>query len=313
MIKIVALILFFFFSYSVFSQDNPYLAPIGAFEAITGNTGIGRDGSVGAVIYNPAGLASVSTSKISGSASAFGVNSIRTQGRGFDDENNHISSIPTQITSIFTEKKFNWAFSILVPRSSTTKINRVTKTDDLGDYVENIDILSQDTLVGPSIGFEKSRNFKYGLSLFLVKNESKETSDTSYGLDTGNPKYLDVYRDENTALAVFPMFGFLFTPSSALSFGVRFSAPSIQLDGHHESTKKEYQNDGSSGEQSRTDRQSKKRRYERPIDLGIGFTYQASERLKLLWDISNQFQKKYYAYKKDAYGEDEFINFKNVI
>jgi hypothetical protein len=165
------LIIFFLFVKQAYSQDNPFLAAIGAYEAITANTGIGRDGSVGSVIYNPAGMASIKSSKVSGSASAFSLDSVRSQGNGFDDETKNINSIPTQITSIFTQKRFNLAFSILVPSSSTSNINRTTQTTEFGKYSENIDIVSQDTLIGPSMGFAYSPKVKFGLSLFLVKNE----------------------------------------------------------------------------------------------------------------------------------------------
>jgi hypothetical protein len=307
---------FFIFSFILSStglcQDNPFLAPMGSFEGITGNTGIARDGSVGAVFYNPAGLSTLTTSKISGSASAFGLSSVTTEGNGFKDTRTHINSIPTQISSIFTQKKFNWAFSILVPDSTSTNINRTTLSPEYGNYVENIDIKSQNTLIGPSIGFLSNSNFKFGLSLFLQKNERKETSDTSYGLDNGSPKYLDTYRDENTAYVFFPLFGFLYDVTSRFSFGLRFSGPSALISGHHKSTIKQYQNDGTNGEESKTDSQEKNRKYKRPMDVGIGFSFDFSDNFKVLFDISNQFETKYTAYMHDAYDENEIIDLKNV-
>jgi hypothetical protein len=305
-------IFFFIFSSTGLCQVNPFLAPMGSFEGITGNTGIARDGSVGAVFYNPAGLSTLTTSKISGSASAFGLSSVSTEGNGFKDTRTHINSIPTQISSIFTRNKFNWAFSILVPDSTTTNINRTTLSPEYGNYVENIDINSQNTLIGPSIGFKTDINLKFGLSVFFQKNEHKETSDTSYGLDNGSPKYLDVYRDENSAYVLFPLFGVLYNIKKNLSFGMRFSAPSYLLSGHHKSTLKQYQNDGT-GEESQTKNVSKKRKYRRPMDLGFGISYSLTERLRVLLDISNQFEEKYTAYLQDAYDEDEIINLKNVL
>ena len=51
------------FSASAMAQENAFLTPMGAYEGIAGNTGIARDGSVGAVIYNPGGMASIKSSK----------------------------------------------------------------------------------------------------------------------------------------------------------------------------------------------------------------------------------------------------------
>lgn len=48
----ILLLVFLFFSFRSEAFENSFLAPIGAYEAITGNTGIGRDGSVGSVLLS---------------------------------------------------------------------------------------------------------------------------------------------------------------------------------------------------------------------------------------------------------------------
>jgi hypothetical protein len=58
-----SLILFILFSVNLSAQENNFLIPLGAYEGIAGNTGIARDGSIGGVIYNPAGIASYKSSK----------------------------------------------------------------------------------------------------------------------------------------------------------------------------------------------------------------------------------------------------------
>jgi hypothetical protein len=311
--KILILITLLFQIRTLVAQENPFLTPIGSDEAILGNTGIAIDESVGSVIYNPAGLASIKISKISGSASAFSFNSVRSKGPGYDDTTTNVEATPSQITSVFTKKDFNLAFSVLIPTSFTTNVKRTTLTDNIGEYVENIDITSKNSLFGPSIAYSYSSYWAFGASVFVIKNEHNEVSDTSFGLDNGTSKYLDVYRDTNKALAIFPIFGALYTPSSKFSWGFRLSAPSIQISGQHESTIKQYQNDGTNPEATKTDKQVKHRKYENPVDLGTGVAYQISGNTKIYTDLSLQFKKNYVAYLYDAYGEDEIIDLKNTL
>jgi len=187
-LKSLLLILIILTTQKSFGEDNPFLTPIGSDEAIAGNTGIGRDGSVGAVIYNPAGMASIHISKVSGSASAFSQNSVRSKGAGFDDTAKSFSTTPTQITTVLAKEKYNLGFSILIPASFTSNVKRTTNKDSIGTYVENIDVVSQNTLFGPTIAFSISPEFKAGMSLFIIKNEHKEVSDTSFGLDSGTSR-----------------------------------------------------------------------------------------------------------------------------
>jgi long-subunit fatty acid transport protein len=257
-------------------------------------------------------MASIHISKISGSASAFSQNSVRSKGAGFDDTAKNFSTTPTQITTVLAKEKFNLGFSILIPASFTSNVKRTTNKDSIGTYVENIDVVSQNTLLGPTIAFSISPEFKTGMSLFIIKNEHKEVSDTSFGLDSGPSRYLDIYRDNNTATALFPVLEFLYTPNKNLSFGLRFSAPSIQISGEHESTIKQYENDGTNPEVTSTDKQQKKRTYKNPLDIGFGISYQYDEHFRILADVSNQFKQNYTAYLHDAYNEDEIINLKNT-
>lgn len=311
-LKPLLLILIFCTTHNSFGEDNPFLTPIGSDEAIAGNTGIGRDGSVGSVIYNPAGMASINISKVSGSASTFSQNIVRSKGVGFDDTAKSFTTTPTQITTVLAKEKFNLGFSILIPASFTSNVKRTTNTSTVGNYVENIDIVSQNTLFGPSFAFSYSPEFKFGMSLFFIKNEHKEVSDTSFGLDNGTSKYLDVYRDNNTATALFPVLGLLYTPNKSFSLGMRFSAPSAQLSGEHESTIKQFENDGTNPEVTRTDKQKKKRKYKNPLDMGLGISKLFGEQFRVLIDISNQFKQNYTAYLHDAYNEDEIIELKNT-
>ena len=45
--RIIFLILVLMISIELQAQENAFLTPMGAYEGIAGNTGIGRDGSVG--------------------------------------------------------------------------------------------------------------------------------------------------------------------------------------------------------------------------------------------------------------------------
>ena len=115
--RIIVLVLVLMISIELQAQEHAFLTPMGAYEGIAGNTGIGRDGSIGAVIYNPAGLATLQTTKISASGSAFSQNKISLKSEYTNEEVEYIQTTPSQITTLFNTKYFNWAFSVIVPKS----------------------------------------------------------------------------------------------------------------------------------------------------------------------------------------------------
>src|SRR5690606_32307576 len=153
------------------AQTRPFITPIGANEGIAGNTGIGRYGSVGAVIYNPAGLAGIRSNKVSASASAFSFNAVKiTVKDAPESSSKYLETIPTQVTTVFHEGKFTWAASILVPHSMQAELKQYQHLEGISDPVLlDSYIKTQETMLGLSAGFSLSSKYKLGLSIFGSK------------------------------------------------------------------------------------------------------------------------------------------------
>jgi hypothetical protein len=307
------------FALDVLAQENPFLTPIGAYEGITGNTGIARDGSVGSVLYNPAGMASIKSTKLSASGSAFAQTDISVKGDGVNEDFKFFQTTPGQITTVFHQDKFNWAFSILVPRSDEKKANIGTSPVDQWDQnypaSTSIDLYSktQELLIGPSVAFNLASNFKIGLSVFVSKKDIRGVSNVYADLSHFSAQ--SYYESESSALALFPILGVLYQPSNDLSLGLKISGPSTKLSGKMES---HYRLTSIFDPTSNTDcdpndlwqtcvvYQSTKKKssvnHEKPIDIGLGLNFLASNNLRLLLDISHQFKKEYEVYKENAEG-----------
>ncbi len=287
-----------------YAQEHSFLTPMGAYEGIAGNTGIGRDGSVGAVIYNPAGLASIESTKLSASGSAFAQNDITEKYEGEEDKVSYFQSTPAQITTVFTADKFNWAFSVLVPKSAKYDSKTIQ-----GSLTQNQSVEDQETLFGPTIGFAFNKKFKIGLSVFASKRDFKFNSDALYE-ESGN-YLLQSQRQSISAIAAYPILGILLTPNRDFSLGLRFSGPSTKVSGKFEHNQKTV-DQTTLGFPSGEDTKTSSANYEKPLEAGIGFSAQVSEHLKVLADFSNQFKKEYVIVKEDVFGEENAFNFKTA-
>ena len=87
-----------------FVQNN-FLTPIGGIEGISANTGVARRGSIGAVIYNPAGLAYINTNKVSVSGSAFSQNWIDVELSGRSEKIEYFQTTPLKSQPSIIEEK----------------------------------------------------------------------------------------------------------------------------------------------------------------------------------------------------------------
>jgi hypothetical protein len=310
------------FSASAMAQENSFLTPMGAYEGIAGNTGIGREGSVGAVIYNPAGLATLQTTKISASGSAFSRNNISLKSDYINEEVEYIQTTPTQITTLFNTKYFNWAFSVIVPKSNELEYAIENGTPGIDKVNEDGYQKLQETLFGPSIGFKLSEKFKIGLSYFISKRDEKERY-VEYQ-DFSQSSEQTFYQMDTSALAAYPVLGLLFTPTEEFALGLNFSGPSTQLGGEANSRVRYVSWDTTGGglcpngipdgtcslawySKDKTENIN----YERPLELGIGFSWNITKQLKILTDVTSQFAKEYEIHKSDALEESSSISFVN--
>lgn len=297
---------------SALSFENPFLAPIGSYEAITGNTGIGRIGSIGSVIYNPAAISSIKSSKISASGSAFALNSVSLSDGTSEVNTKSFQAIPAQISTVFANDKFVWAFSILVPKkvSYEARADVVDSSANLtGSYVYNEE--DQETYIGPSIGFKVSQRLSLGMSFFVDKLDYRYTSEQIM-LENGTNNYsLQTDRRYITATTAIPLLGIHYKASDTLFFGLRFSGPNKKISGNFEHLVKTIDNT-SVAQPNGKQRKNFSYTYEKPLELGIGVSSNTTKNLTLLLDVAHQFKKRYVSTQTDLFGEKEEYNFKNV-
>jgi long-subunit fatty acid transport protein len=302
-VKNLFFILFFLYSGFAFSQEHSFLTPIGAYEGIAGNTGIARDGSVGSVIYNPAGLSSIKSTKLSASGSAFAQNQITDTYQGEEDKVKYFQSTPAQITTVFTQNNFNWAFSVLVPKSSKYDRKQIT-----GDVTYNEFVEDQETLFGPSIGYAINDKFKIGLSIFASKRDYKYISDVLYE-EAGN--YLvQTQKQSISAVTAYPLLGILLTPNDTFSLGLRFSGPSTKVSGSFEHNQKTV-DQTTLGLPNGEDSKESDANYEKPMEAGLGIALNVTDNLKVLADVSNQFKKDYVVVDEDVFGNEFSFSYKS--
>jgi long-subunit fatty acid transport protein len=280
------------------------LTPIGAYEGIAGNTGIARDGSVGSVIYNPAGLASIKSTKLSASGSAFAQNQITDTYQGEEDKVKYFQSTPAQITTVFTQNNFNWAFSVLVPKSAKYDRKQIDGVITSNEYVED-----QETLFGPSIGYAINDKIKIGLSVFASKRDFKYISDLLY--DEGGNYLVQTQKQSISALAAYPLLGILIAPSDTFSLGLRFSGPSAKVSGSFEHNQKTV-DQTTVGYPSGENTKETDANYEKPMEAGLGISFNVTDNLKVLADVSNQFKKDYVIVDEDVFGDEVEFSYKSA-
>lgn len=303
--RIIVLLLVLMISIELHAQENAFLTPMGAYEGIAGNTGIGRDGSVGSVIYNPAGLASIKSSKLSASGSAFSQNQITTKSSEGSDDIKYFQTVPAQITTVFNNPNFNWAFSILVPNSTKYDSKRVEDTVNFNDTVED-----HETVFGPSAALKISNDFSLGLSVFGSKRDYRFTSIAFFEDGTGaiaQSRKLDI-----SGLTAYPILGLLYTPGKNFSAGLKFLGPSTSLSGEFEDNLKTAGNNTSLGIPNGDVTEKGKVTFQKPMELGIGFSARTSESIKLYFDVTNQFSKEYELLKDNVFGETASVEYKTT-
>lgn len=286
------------------AQNRAFITPIGASEGLAGNTGIGRYGSVGAVIYNPAGLAGIKSNKVSASASAFSYNAVKiTEKDTPESSNRYFETIPTQVTTVFNQGKFTWAASILVPYSMQMELKQYQNLENFSDSVlVDSYIKMQETLLGLSAGFSLNPKYKIGLSIFGAKTDGYSRA-SAFLSESGNDALISVKQDMS-AISIYPILGFLALESKSFAWGIRLSGPSLQLSGKEKMKEQQVNNFGSSSINKEVERDFI---YRKPIDLGFGMTWVTSPRFKFFADISAQSSQKYNRYKEDGKGDQERI------
>ena len=286
--KIIFVLLIFVCQKTYSIVDNNFLIPIGSVEGITGNTGIARLGSIGSVIYNPAGLAFSKDKKISIAGSAYTQNSITIDNQVLKKDISFFQSTPSQVTTVFNKFGFAFAFSVLVPKAFKLDFN-IDQKDPI--YNSYIDFETEEAYFGPTVSKKFSSNFAIGISLFYVKKSENLTSNEFNYTDEFNysQRFETLKISGNTLMASLGL-TYLFSPRIILGF--KFSTPQINLSSKF--TQSYSISETENGEPGLwLDFIEEGDAYlTSPAEIALGLQFRFSDRFKLLTDFAYHFGKK---------------------
>ena len=282
--------------------QNNFLTPIGGIEGITGNTGIARRASVGNVIYNPAGLAYISTHKVSVSGSAFSQNWIDVDIDGNSEKIKYFQTTPSQITTVYHDDKINYAFSILVP-----KVSKFKTSFTLDEVNSEVNYEDQETYLGPTISIKVSDKLSIGASLFGIKRDfSKQENLYMNFVENELPVTAQRFFSLNiSGISAVGNIGISYAPRDNLKFGLNIQSPKVNLSSTFES--KIFftaSNDSTSSNTKNGDAS-----FTAPGELSFGLEYNPSDKLKLLLDVGYQLSQFSLLVKNDASGGRAFYDY----
>jgi hypothetical protein len=278
---------------------NPNVVPIGENESYLGNTGIGRPNDTGAVYYNPAGLAEISSAKVALSGTVFasvsehsdGITAIEGTNVPFDASG--FNTIPTAFVG--TAKLGDWvgAVSILVPLSLQFGGHSNLAVPS---FVTNLVYSDSETeeWYGLSIARKLSPGFSVGLSLFGIQHQETYLS----GLDMASLTTVGAFATstQRTSVNVYGLLatlGISYVVSDAVRFGLRVQTAMAQLYGKGESFAVTRDVPVTGSPTVAGENVSGQVNYAIPFDVGLGAALKPVEGLTFLADISLQLPASY--------------------
>lgn len=175
--KIISYFVLFVFLIPFFSAqayyENPNIYPLGEKEAFMANTGVALSGSTGAVLFNPAGLVGIKTSKVSMSANSY--LSVKTKyapldnvdGTDLNFTSNGVLAIPSSLVSVQKLDAWTLAFSVLVPEQTQLNDMSVYETTNFNEQII-LSVRSQLVLIGLSAANHSHNGYDYGFGCFVT-------------------------------------------------------------------------------------------------------------------------------------------------
>ncbi|MEK9727993.1 MAG: hypothetical protein VW397_07820 [Candidatus Margulisiibacteriota bacterium] len=189
--------------------------------------------------YNPAGLGFIEQDRISESSNIYRSTSLKYSGP-FDYELTTSSSVPPFIGFFQNFDSFNFAFSIITPRSDSTNQDITDGKAGSLTYTQNFDSENTHLLVGPSIGMLLNDNLAIGGS-FFYSYETRNYVDNVYSYYTANPnaiRFWDNTYNEETMHELLGILGIQWMPNDQLSVGAKVNIPyCLDGDGTQQTTR----------------------------------------------------------------------------
>jgi hypothetical protein len=296
--------LFFILFYSLRSfADIPVF--IGEKESFTANTGYARVGNSAAGIYNPAGLARITTPKLSVSATAFQNYDQKLSGDDLNATVRTFQSIPTQVTSTWKLGSSTIALSAFNTANYDFAVPLTFTIDPVGSFPARAAFREMRLLVGPSFARKISEKVDVGVSVLVEKRDMYQNTalqarftDPGTGFEVHT---LQQSEDKETSLVAVPILGFNYHHSDTLILGARLVIPGMQISGKIKSFQQgmAYVNTGANIVESPSDEYDVEEDFKRrtPAQIGIGINRQLTTRFRFLADIHHSFKLNYQAYQ----------------
>ena len=280
--------------------ENPNIYPLGEKEAFMANTGVALSGSTGAVLFNPAGLVGIKSSKVSMSANSY--LSIKTQyspldnvdGTDLNFTSNGVQAIPSSLVSVQKLETWTLAFSVLVPEQTQLNDMSVYETPNFNEQVI-LSIRSQLVLIGLSAASQSQNGYDYGFGCFVANYSG--TQNRSVVADpkpaTGLPQ--TGFASDAATVEVQGLIcnaGVQKDYDDKWHWGASVRLPFIKSNG---SAKIFSLEQSPAGGPAVSGIQNFDINYEIPMDVAGGIRYQALDNLQLYGDASYQFPMDYKA------------------
>ncbi len=186
MMRWLGFILFFSqFTHGYSYIDNRGLYPLGEKEIFMSNTGIALTGSSGSVFYNPAGLATITATKLSLSSNTYfssktQFKSIQTlDGKDMPFTSTGNQSIPSSLISAWKGDSINLAFGIFVPHQLKSQDSALYSTDNYNAIQMTRSQSFQVLMAGGSIAGKINDSLALGLSCFYTTFQTSQQFDLS--------------------------------------------------------------------------------------------------------------------------------------
>ena len=276
---------------------NTNILPLGDKESLMGNTGTGGLGSTGAVYYNPAAMTQLEGTSFSLSGSAYmryefaGEPAAVIDGNELNYTGTGYQTVPTSVIMLRRTGDWHLGFSVLVP--SQFRFEGVN-TWDLSIAGRDVDFrLDQGFeeslfLAGLSAARKLDDHWSIGISLYGQNYSYLATVDSRLQL-SDSPELLGQtsQRVKFAPTGLLPVLG-LHRAGEHVDLGLRVSLPSVRLWGQGSYYDFTYSNLGGvgTGSSSVVDIAETDADHRTPLDIRLGATIHASERLLLATDLS---------------------------
>jgi long-subunit fatty acid transport protein len=276
---------------------NTNIMPLGDKEALLGNTGTGGLGSTGAVFYNPAALTQLEGSSFSLSGSAYMQYTFDAKpfavidGNELDYSGSGFQTVPTSLVMARSLGSWKVAFSLLVP----TQFKYEGQQDwnlTVGGIPYRLKVLQNYGeaifMGGLTVARKIDERWSWGVSVYGQYFSYISSSDVriSSTIDPART-LLTTTRDQRAPVSLYVLAG-LHRQGEKLGLGLRVAAPSFRIQGKGAYYSYSYSalSDGTPPLVSETDLTGLKADFETPLDLRLGATYTASDKLRLALDAS---------------------------